>query len=219
MSLDHLATQLALRGHLLTLSVCTTGDTSLAAVTAGYTRTSGSFLTDGFAVGMEVTPVGFASNPTGVVVNVSALALGIAGGRVADAEAASRSLTVGLPSARGWENVALEPTAGVPYIEEQYVPGSAALRSMPAAYGTLEDRGLYVVAWYGQEGAGLADLSRCSAAVLALFKPGTAFTIGTDTVVRVLEDPAPWRGQIRQDSPGWAVVVITVPWRAFSINT
>jgi hypothetical protein len=53
---------LALRGRVLTLSVATTGTTSLAATATGYTRAAGSFVTDGFKPGMEVLAAGFATS-------------------------------------------------------------------------------------------------------------------------------------------------------------
>ena len=72
--IDHLAALLALRGRALTLSVATTGSTSLSATTTGYARAAGSFITDGLVVGAEITASGFttpANNGQGVVTAVT----------------------------------------------------------------------------------------------------------------------------------------------------
>ena len=71
MSLVHLA----LRARAEGLVVCTTGVMALAATTSGYTRASGSFVADGFAIGQEIVPASFATNTPRVVKAVSALTL------------------------------------------------------------------------------------------------------------------------------------------------
>ncbi len=218
MAADHTATQLALRGRLLTLSVLTTGSTTLSATSTGYARTAGSFITDGFAVGMEVTPSGFTQTAVGVVTGVSALALEIDGGRDVEAAGAGRSLTVGLPSRMGWDNTRLEPTAAAPYGEEEYVPATARTITMPASGADMEATGLYVLRLYGKAEPGISALRKLADAILALFAPGTGLTVGSATV-RVRTDLAPWAGAIRADRPGWSVVVLTIPWRLAYLNT
>jgi hypothetical protein len=68
-----------------------TPSTELVATTTGYTRTEGSFVDDGFVVGMSVTPSGFAANTVTTVTNVAALTLTTTA-RAAEAEADGRSL-------------------------------------------------------------------------------------------------------------------------------
>lgn len=213
MAVDNQAVQLALRARLLTLSVCTTGSTTLEAIATGYQRASGSFLTDGFAPGMEVTPSGFTQTAVGVIDSVTALVMTINGGRTIQASGAGRSLSVGVPSKAAWDNVNLEPVAPQPYLEEEYVPATSQLRSMPAAGGSMEDTGLYMLRWYSKAGTGLQALRRASDAVLALFAAGTGLVVATGVTVRVRSDVAPVAGAIRATGSGWSVVVITVPWR------
>lgn len=59
-------------------SPATTGTTTLSATSTGYTRASGSFITDGFAVGQVVTASGFSAagfNGSSIVTGVVALEL------------------------------------------------------------------------------------------------------------------------------------------------
>lgn len=214
---DHLAIQLALRARLLTLEVCTTGSTTLAATATGYSRAGGSFLTDGFAVGMEVTPTGFTETDRGMITAVDALTMTIDGGRDVESSGAGRTLAVGLPQYRGWDNTRLDPEGGRPYIEEQYIPATVSLLSGPADGGTVEDTGLYVVRWYGQADTGLSALAEPTSAILELFKPGTGLTVA-DGTVRVRGDIGPSRGPILADLPGWVVVTVSIPWRLYSVN-
>ena len=76
----------------------TTGETALGATTVGYTRTTGSFVDDGFAVGQEVNAEGFdeaANNGASVVTAVTDLLLTVTkdGGTVLEAEAADREIS------------------------------------------------------------------------------------------------------------------------------
>jgi hypothetical protein len=75
----------------------TTGTVSLSATATGYARTAGSFVTDGFAVGQQVTASGFtnsANNGSSVVSAVTATALTVTKTPVtaAEATAAGRSI-------------------------------------------------------------------------------------------------------------------------------
>jgi hypothetical protein len=218
-AVDHTAVHLALRARLLTLEVCTTGTTTLEAVAAGYQRASGSFVTDGFAVGMEVTPTGFTQTTVGVITAVTATLLTISGGRTVEASGAGRSLAVTVPGVRAWPNVRVAPVVGRPYLEEEYVPGTSRVRTFPAASGSLEDTGLYVLRWYAPAETGLQALTQPADAVLALFKGGTALAVAAGLTCRVRTDPAPFRSAVRAAAAGWAVVTITIPWRLDYLNT
>jgi len=103
--IDNELNVLSFRTRARTLSVCTTGTMSLAATATGYTRSSGSFLTDGFAPGMELTPTGFVDNPASTILSVVAGAIVVNDARAVEADAGTRSLTVGLPTLRVTENI------------------------------------------------------------------------------------------------------------------
>jgi hypothetical protein len=88
------------------LEAGTTGAISLAADLAGYIRTTGSFITDGFRVGHQVNAKGFAAasgttptnNGVSTVASISAdglsMAVTKASGLAVEAAAAARNLTV-----------------------------------------------------------------------------------------------------------------------------
>jgi hypothetical protein len=75
----------------------TTGTVSLSATATGYARTAGSFTTDGFAVGQQVTASGFtnpSNNGSSVIVAITATALTVTKtpATVAEASGAGRSI-------------------------------------------------------------------------------------------------------------------------------
>jgi hypothetical protein len=209
--IDHRSYQLALRDKLLTLEVVTTGSTSLGATSTGYSRASGSFLTDGFAVGMEVVGNGFiqgANNEAKTITAVTALALTCAG----------RTISVGLPELRAWENVPVTPVTGRPYIREQYIPGPLARETL-GAFGRLEARPMYGIGVYGVTNTGLGGVLDYADALLTLFAPGTAIVASNGDTLRVRSDTAPFRGQLMQHESGWAMVLVTVPLRVRTTNS
>jgi hypothetical protein len=208
--------QLALRAKALTLSVATTGAMSLSATSTGYARTTGSFVNDGFAVGMEVAPAGFATNTPRVITAVSVLALTVSGAVTPEVAAGGRSLTVGLPSNRAWENVAFQPTAGVPWVREEFIPGPTSQETM-GPFGELEATPMYslyvsVAAETGLTGKRYVDALR------VLFAPRTQIPLSTGDTMRVRADTGPYAGQLQQSQPGFAVQPFTIPLRVRSAN-
>lgn len=213
------AVDLAFRARLATVVVCTSGLTTLSATATGYARTAGSFVTDGFAVGMEVTPAGFASAAPRLVTAVTGLTLTVGGPTGPQGAAAGRSLAVRLPAFVVYENgPPFAPTQGRHYVELQMLEQPSVLRSFPAAGGTREDVGLYVVRWYGVAGYGRLGLSRCTDAVKALFAPGTTFATADGSVVRVRGDTGPSVSQLQSRPAGFALLAVTIPWRRYVAN-
>lgn len=219
--ISHTEILLALRARLVTLVACTTAapEPNLSATATGYARTVGSFLTDGFCEGAEVTPTGFTQTATGVVAaNVTALTLPITGGRTVQAVGVGRTLAALLPAGRAWENRQYVPSAGTPWVEEDYLPG-------PAAQYTVGPRGRiwclpqYIIKLYGLPKTGAGALYRYADALLLLFPPRLAITLTSGDVVRVVSEPAPYRSQLIQDAAGFAVVVVTIPLRVETANT
>jgi hypothetical protein len=212
----HLALQLALRVKALTLSVATTGSISMSATLTGYARAAGSFLTDGLALGMEITPVGFASNPVDVITGVTALAVTTKNGRTVESAGSGRSLTVGLPSDRAWENVQLIPS-GKPYVEEQYIPGPMVLES-EGANGNVTLEPMYQLQIYTPEQTGIGAGSRYVDALTTLFAPSTEIPVGSE-ILFVRPSPGPFRGQRQIGAPGYSTIPFTVPLRIYSSNS
>ena len=235
--IDHQLATLALRNRALALSVCTTGSVTLSVTTTGYARADGgSFLTDGFVLGMEILAAGFtagANNGNGIITALTAtlmtvgdaytVTLGATGYTVAartlavEAAAAGRTISVGLPAMRAWENTNLTPVTGKPYLEEDYVPATTRLLSAPARNGEVEETGLYMLKWYGLSGKGVSALRKSVDALKLRYTPGTTMAAGSHTV-RVRTDTATQTGQIIPLTGGWSVLTLTVPWWAMSTN-
>ena len=216
--INHYAIQKALRAKLLALEVCTTGSVQISATATGYARASGSFLTDGFVPGLEVAGTSFgesANNTAKTITSVTALALTCPGCTVEAVGA--RTLTVGLPGNQAWENVELEPTAGDPWVEEQYVPGPMEKITL-GSLGELEVLPIYAQKIYVPSGNGVGAARKYADALLTLFAPGTALTVSGHTVV-VRTQPAPYSGQLLQAGPGFATIPITVPIRVRTANS
>lgn len=216
--IDHDSVHLAFRNRLRTLSIATTGVMNLSRTADAYVRADGgSFITDDFAVGMEILPVGFPTNERVMVASVSQLSLGVDSVLSVAGAAAGRSLTAELPETRIWENMEGEAVPGRPFIEEDYVPGTHGLIG---ASHVAEETGLYIIRWYGLRGQDMTAIRRSVQKVLRLFLPGYAVWVGGYVVVRVRSDPAPTAGQILPAvQAGWAVCTVTIPWKAESLNT
>lgn len=121
-----------------------------------------------------------------------------------------------LPADRAWTNVEFVPRDGVPYIEEDFVPGASTLNGLVRG-GTREATGLYVIRWYGIDNTG-PDVMDGVDALLRLFKPGTTIPLQSGDVVRVRGDVAPFSSSLSNDGPARAVITATVPWRVYALN-
>jgi hypothetical protein len=151
------------------------------------------------------------------VTGVTALTLTIQNGRTVETAASGRSLTVGLPAHRVIENMDYTPDPTRQYVELEFVPATQSLRSFPAEGGVVEITGLYIVRWYGLAETGTAGLRTCITALAALFSPGTTLTSGS-TIARVRGDLSPFPSSISNRAPGFALSVLTIPWRCYAVN-
>lgn len=220
--IDHTDLHLAMRAKLRTLVVVTTGAITLRATATGYERAAGSFYDDGFWPGMEITPAGFATNTPRVIASVTPATITVNGSVPVEASAGGRSLTVGLPSSRAWEGLAFQPTPGVPYVEEQYIPGPEAI-AHDGYQGRLELRPMYAPRIYMPEGLGIGADGKYAGAIRRLFAPGTVLTLPTgsagDSCV-VLNTPAPVRGQrLHTAVAGWSMIPVTISFRALTVSS
>lgn len=216
--ISHHAALVALRTQALALSVATTGSATLAATATGYTRASGSFVTDGFKVGMEFTPTGFAVNASHVITAVAATTITTADTIAVEVAAGSRTLAAGLPALRAWENVAFTPTGGRWYVDEDYLPGPSAQETL-GSRGQVEALPMYVLKLYGTAGHGPEALYAVADALLTAFAPRTGLTLSTGDTLQVRTNPAPYRSQLLPaPQGGWSVVTITIPGRVRSAN-
>jgi hypothetical protein len=221
--LDRKAAILACRNLLATLSVCTTGSTTLVATATGYTRPAGSFVDDGFEVGMEILPAGFATNTRQVIKNVVAGTILTESAVTAEASGGSRSLTVGQPEYRAYTNVKYDPkqAAGRPYTEEEWLPGTSTVTGLGPGARIIHNP-IYVVKLYGLSEKGEAALAAYSDAILLLFKPNTSIATSASQVLEVKTLTPPFSSGITNPSslPGRALVTVTVPlWAQTTIPT
>lgn len=230
--IDEVAMQLALRARAMTLSVATTGVMSLSATSTGYARTAGDFQADGFAAGMETIAAGFANNGPAVITKVTPLAIearrviattvgGVTVYALAappvEAAASGRSLVAGLPSHRSWENIAFQPTAGVPWVREEFIPGPVTLLTI-GPNGSLEATPMYALHVHVPDETGLTA-KRYVTALRVLFAPCTTIPVSNGDTLHVRADTGPFAGQLQQAQPGFAVQPFTIPLRVHSINT
>lgn len=216
----------ALRARLVTLSVATTGSMSLAAVAASgstsshFLRTTGSFLSDGFASGAEVAGTGFsaANNAPRTVTGVSADGLQLyCDGLAAESAGGSRTLTVGLPALRDWEGEGFDPVAGRPYVSEQFVGGpSSRPGHTPGSHMAALPQ--YAVHFHVPENFGTEGLESYLDAARTLFASGVTMTLANGDNLRVRADVGPFDGQVLRRKAGWITAPITFPLRLYSLN-
>lgn len=215
--INHTQISHTLRAQLVATAVCSTGGAAIAATAGGYSRAAGSFLTDGFAVGMEVNASGFTTpgnNGLHVIQAVDALTITCSGTSV---EAGPGALAVGLPALRAWETIILNPTIGRWYIEEDYIPGPVEQITM-GQRAVLEGLPMYVIRLYAPSNIGTEAPYAIADAILAQFPPMLDLTLPNNDVVRVRTRPAPNRGQLSPADPGRVYCVIAVPLRIRSTN-
>jgi len=223
--IDYDAIQEAIRTHLLTLVVATTGSTSLSATATGYARSAGSFLDDGFRAGMELEASGFgnaSNNGTKVVTQATALAL-TCEGTATETEAAGRTLTVGLPSTRAWENEELapgpDPEPGVPWFREQFLPGPGPTQIFTTPTARLELEPQYVAHVNTPEGWGKDAPRRYADAVARHFTPRTSIALASGDTLRVRTDTGPGPGQLIRTRPGFVTSPVAIPFRLQTPNS
>jgi hypothetical protein len=218
--IDHGAMQQCMRDRLFTLSVCSTGSTTLAATTAGYTRTTGSFITDGFAVGMELFASGFAkaaNNGRKTITDVTDTLISC-DGCVADVATIGRTLFVGIPAGRAMENMFYEPVSPAPWLEEQYIPGPQYLGGI-SEFARISVEPQYAIRIHVKEYTSTRAAHAYATALLNLFPPALVLTaLPNGDVLKVRADLGPFRGQLLPSRPGFVVVPVTIPFRLHSIN-
>lgn len=227
--LDTNATLLALRARAKSLTAITTGLVSLSATANGYARATGSFLDDGFEVGMEITPASFGVNTADVLTGVSATLLTTKNAH-ATQTASNRTISVKLPTLRAWSNIALTdavtnqqylsdaPPSGRPYLTENFVTGQHGMVGYPDEGGDNDERGLYALTWYGLEGLGEGAIRKPVDALKRLFAPGTVL-VAAGAKIRMQRNQGVIAPQIIPQGNGWAALQMQVSWWARSTNT
>jgi hypothetical protein len=217
--LNRTATLLAFRNRLLGVTIATTGSATLAATGTGYSRTAGSFITDGFQPGLEITPAGFGANAAAVIVSRTATLLTTDSSHAVEAATAGRTLAALLPVGKLLENVPFiggsggAPIQGKPWMQEQFTAATNVRKTFSSNGGHADATGLYLVTYYGLAGKGPEGIMAVTDAILARFATGTTITDGTNAI-QVSGDPGPWADAIIPQTDGFARCVVTIPWFA-----
>ena len=210
---------LAFRARIANLIVAqTSGEHNLSSLVDGYERGSGSFLADGFHVGMEVTVSGFTNHQPAVIREVTAGRIKTFTAVAAQSAASGRSMRVTFPSRVGWENTLVQPLLHRHFAEVDNVGQPSVYLAGPAANGRREDRGVYVVRWYGVANTGARGLRLCVDALAALFTVGTSFATAAGSIVRVRGDAGPSISQAQNRPAGFALLTLSIPWRRYAAN-
>lgn len=220
--IKHLLVQRAVRSHLLSLTVASTSGVNLSGISGGYSRASGSFLADGYAIGQEIVAAGFTSpllNGSKIITGVSASTLAVAGGGAVESSGSGRTITCGLPTRRAWEGMPFTPTEGAPYVSELYLGGPQTVITVQAVGGEVEATPIYQVTIRAKSGVGVDALATYADALLAHFTPGLSLAMADGNSVRVRADTAPYRSTLVLDSPGWAALSVAIPLRSYTTTT
>jgi len=224
MPVNQFQIQKVLRDRLVTLDFGGTPATSLAVVAGSpfgkIVRTSGSFVDEAYAAGLEILPAGFsdgANNALAVVKAVADLELTLDRQMETEAAAGGKSISVGLPSRIAPENIEFEPDEGKPYIEENLIPGPTEQITVGPG-GDIEADPLYVIHLFLPADTGPEAANLYGDALVSLFAPRTAMTLTNGDILRVRTRPGPSRAQIFQAKPGWATVPVTIPLRIRTTN-
>jgi hypothetical protein len=206
---------LALWARVDTLSVVTTGSTTLGASGSTYTRASGSFITDGFAPGMETLDWNSALR---VVEKVEALTLTVDSAPTAASQASGRTLAVGPPSRFAHENVHFDPTQGYPWLEDALISGPTRQLTTGTSEATIEWDPIYRLWVHVPENVGsLAALKYVDALLLHL-RSNTSVTLTGGATVHVRTDAGPYVGAIVRQRPGFVTALLTVNMRQHLLN-
>ena len=121
---------------------------------------------------------------------------------------------------RAYELVDFTPTSGTSYVEDQFVPGTSVIQTLPVRTGSKVDQGLYVLLVFGPLGeAGRIAIRLIVDGLLAALSSGYAVTLSTGDQLRVLSNPlSPTSGQVTPMGKGWAYCKVTIPWSVYSTN-
>lgn len=221
MSFRALPMQRAVRAHLLNAPIAVCSGHQVIATATGYSKaTQPHFLNEGFAVGQEIEVTGFATpgnNGIKLITAVTQSDITVAGGATPEGTNGPRTISAIIPTRRAWENVALTPTEGFPWIAERWLGGPTTLTTTTRD-GWVESTPQYQIILYTPSGIGADCAASYADGILAHFRPGTAITDAEGTVARVRGDTGPFRAALTLDTPGWSALSLTIPLRVETRN-
>lgn len=217
--INYQALQLAFRAELNQILVATATGT-MSIVNKTISRSSGSFLEDGFRPGMEITGANLAApenEEPAVIREVLDGALTVDRSLTTESSGPNKTIRALLPSGRAYENDDYAPVAGYPYLEEQFLPGpNTQLTAGPN--GRMEGLPLYVMTVNVPLNVGIGARNAYAQAILDHFRPRYAFDLSDGSRAQVRTAPAPFMGQGQRVTDGYMSLAVTIPLRLFTIN-
>jgi hypothetical protein len=171
------------------------------------TRSTGSWIDDGFAIGQEVTLSGVGAG-TAIVRGVDATKLSLSS---TTSGSGSARVQVKLPAAVAWEGTRYVPRA-VPFVAEK-VQSATTIRRSVGPQGAIEHRILgHANRFYPSLGSTLA-IERMAGSIMTAFKPGTQLVRNGDAAIvqQVEQSPLLLDGE-------WISQNVTVTALAFTLQ-
>lgn len=165
------------------LATCVDIDVSLSVTAAGgvFTRASGSWINDRFAVGQEIAVTGLSGgNGTVIVRAVQDLTLTTSG---AGSGGGTARFVAGLPQGRAYEGGATyTPTMPFPFVQEVFKPASTERRGA-GPRGLIAHLITANATLFYPGRIGTLAIEQMAGAMMAHFKPGTMLTRGQSSGV------------------------------------
>lgn len=206
----------AFRERLLTVLKASTGTvTTIGAAGQTYTRSSGSFLADGFGIGDEVMVNGFteaSNNGRALIDELSATTMKVNRPLVSEAAGDAVQIKAGLWQGRAWEGFTFQPVVGQPYIAETMQPISSIKRTI-GRKGTIEHRITGGLTLFYPNGRGTLAIERMAGVLLDHFEPGTPLISGAS---KAIVQQAEARGSY--SDPDWLSRPVIITLLAYTAN-
>lgn len=208
----------AVRTRLLTLSKATTGAlTTISVAGSTYTRTAGSFITDGFSLGDEayVSGAGVANNNgRSLILELAATTMKVDRALSTEAAGASITLAAGLWQGRAYEGRPFTPTVGQPYIAEGFAPVASVPRALGHG-GTIRHEAVVSLSLFypATKISGPMAVERMAGAVIRHFRPGTSLVYDTTAAMVTRATPRPL-----VPSAEWLMIPVQVFLFAYTAN-
>lgn len=204
---------LAIRNRAMTVVAATTGLISLAATADGFVRSTGSFVAENFAAGMEITPNGFPSNAVLVVREVSPLTLYTTTAPTIATADVNRSITAAFPTVFGRENkIITPPTDGRGYAEESFEELTQRTTAL-SVDAPREFTGNMRFVFHAKADTGMLGLRTLAEEARDLFPKGWSQTLADGSIVRTRNDFLPTARHVGVLETGFSAYVVTIPWR------
>lgn len=213
----------AFRTAMASVVKATTGaQVTISATVDGYSRSAGSFLTDGFDIGDEVSAAGFAgasiaNNGLGWITWLSDTVMQVtrpAGVvQVAAAAGGSVTITAGMPRLHVLENWRTDDVLDQPWTRETYQPAGIVPASLRSPTALVRHTGVWWLHIFYPANTGTSGVKRLRGKIMASIYPAMDLRYAGQ-VIRV---QAASKKNHTQDAQ-WAGAPIAFHWQADTLN-